>query len=60
MASYSASIAASWAKFYQKNRWLDQDTHIELWSEKGTVRGLLAPVIDKYQIPFRNMHGFTC
>jgi len=24
-----------------------------LWSEKGTVRGLLAPVIKRYQIPFR-------
>jgi hypothetical protein len=44
---------------YRKNRWLDQPFHVELWSEKGTCRGLLAPVIDRYQIPFRVMHGFA-
>ena len=44
---------------YRKNRWLDQDTRVELWSEKGTVRGLLAPIIDRYQIPFRVMHGYS-
>jgi hypothetical protein len=44
---------------YRKNRWLDQDFRVELWSEKGTVRGLLAPVINRYQIPFRVMHGYS-
>ena len=46
-------------KHYRKNRWVDQDTRVELWSEKGTVRGLLAPVISRYQIPFRVMHGYS-
>ena len=44
---------------YRKNRWVDQDTRVELWSEKGTVRGLLDPVIRRYQIPFRVMHGYS-
>jgi hypothetical protein len=44
---------------YRKNRWLDQDFHVELWSEKATVKGLLAPVIRRYQIPFRVMKGFV-
>jgi hypothetical protein len=44
---------------YRKNRWLDQDFHVELWSEKSTVKGLLSPVLDRYQIPFRPMRGFT-
>jgi len=31
----------------------------EVWSEKGTVRGVLAPVLDEYAVGFRVMHGFS-
>ena len=31
---------------------------VEVWSEKGTVRGVLAPVLDEYAVGFRVMHGF--
>jgi hypothetical protein len=44
---------------YRKNLWLAQDTRVELWSEKSTVKGLLAPIIRRYQIPFRIMRGFA-
>ena len=44
--------------WYRKNRWLDQDTHVEVWSEKGTVKGLLGPILYRYQVPFSVMHGF--
>jgi hypothetical protein len=54
MVSYGEVVARS----YRKDRWLDQDWHVELWSEKGTVRGLLGPVINRYQITFRVMHGY--
>jgi hypothetical protein len=30
-----------------------------VWSEKGTVRGVLAPILDRYAVGFRVMHGFT-
>jgi hypothetical protein len=30
-----------------------------VWSEKGTVRGTLAPVLNSYEVPFRVMHGFA-
>jgi len=30
-----------------------------VWSEKGTVRGVLAPVLDRYAVGFRVMHGFS-
>ena len=30
-----------------------------MWSEKGTVRGVLAPILDKYGITFRVFHGFN-
>jgi hypothetical protein len=29
------------------------------WSEKGTVRGVLGPVLDHYAVGFRVMHGFS-
>ena len=29
-----------------------------MWSEKGTVRGVLHPVLDQFGIGFRVMHGF--
>lgn len=43
---------------YRKNRWADQVLHAEIWSEKGTVRGTLAPVLTEYGVTFRVMHGY--
>ncbi|CAG2158618.1 hypothetical protein LMG31506_06437 [Cupriavidus yeoncheonensis] len=43
---------------YRKNYWQDQPYHVEVLSEKGTVRGTLAPVLEEYGVPFRVMHGF--
>jgi len=44
---------------YRRDYWQDQPVHIEVWSEKGTVRGTLAPVLDAYGTTFRVMHGFA-
>lgn len=43
---------------YRRDRWHDQPTRIEVWSEKGTIRGTLAPVLNEYGITFRVMHGY--
>lgn len=43
---------------YRKNYWTEQPEWLEVWSEKGTVRGTLAPVLDKYGVTFRVMHGY--
>lgn len=45
-------------KAYRRDFWADQDHDVEVWSEKGTVRGTLAPVLDEYGVGFRVMHGF--
>lgn len=42
---------------YRRDRWTDQPDWIEVWSEKGTIRGTLAPVLEKYGVTFRVMHG---
>jgi hypothetical protein len=44
---------------YRRDRWENQRFHVELWSEKGTVRGTLAPVLNSYGVPFRVMHGYA-
>jgi len=44
---------------YRRDYWQDQPHRVEVWSEKGTVRGTLAPVLDKYGVTFRVMHGYA-
>jgi hypothetical protein len=46
------------ARSYRRDFWLHQPVRIEVWSEKGTVRGVLQPVLDEYGVGFRVMHGF--
>jgi hypothetical protein len=43
---------------YRRDRWIDQPAWLEVWSEKGTVRGTLAPVLHDFCVTFRVMHGY--
>ena len=43
---------------YRRDYWASQPNWVEVWSEKGTVRGVLRPVLDRYGITFRVMHGY--
>jgi len=43
---------------YRRDWWAAQPVRIEVWSEKGTVRGTLAPVLQQYAVSFRVLHGF--
>jgi hypothetical protein len=43
---------------YCRDYWNQQPVRVEVWSEKGTVRGILRPVLDEYGVGFRVMHGF--
>jgi hypothetical protein len=42
---------------YRRDYWLEQPIRVAVWSEKGTVRGTLAPVLNAYQVPFLATHG---
>jgi hypothetical protein len=44
---------------YRRDFWNLQPARVEVWSEKGTVRGVLDPVLDRYGVGFRVMHGFS-
>jgi hypothetical protein len=43
---------------YRRDHWQDQPLRVECWSEKGTVRGTLAPVLEHYGVTLRVMHGY--
>ena len=51
-------IAAA-VRNYRRDYWQEQPYRIEIWSEKGTVRGTLAPILDEYGVTFRAMHGYS-
>jgi hypothetical protein len=52
------SIIQQAVRQYRRNNWREQPVDIEVWSEKGTVRGVAAPVLEEYGVTFRVMHGF--
>ena len=43
---------------YRRDYWNQQPVNVEVWSEKGTIRGVIQPVLDNYGVGFRVMHGF--
>ncbi len=43
---------------YRKDRWALQPRRVEVWAEKGTIRGTLAPVLDAYAVTLQVMHGY--
>jgi hypothetical protein len=54
-----ADFVRTVSKAYRRDFWNQQPARVEVWSEKGTVRGVLAPVLDEYGVGFRVMHGFS-
>jgi hypothetical protein len=53
------AFAQAAAAQYRLDNWKQQPERCEVWSEKGTVRGVLQPVLDAYGVGFRVMHGFA-
>ena len=57
--SDSDAIIRAAVNGYRRDYWQDQPYRVEVWSEKGTVRGTVAPVLDELGVTFRVMHGFA-
>jgi hypothetical protein len=53
--NFSRSVSSWW----KQDPWEYQDVRVEVWSEKGTVSGILAPVLEEFKVPFRVNIGFT-
>ena len=54
-AEYARCVARS----YRRDFWNQQPLRVMVVSEKGTVRGLLEPVLDHFAVGFQVMHGFS-
>jgi hypothetical protein len=54
-AAYARDVARS----YRRDFWNQQPHRVQVWSEKGTVRGVLDPVLDRYAVGFLAVHGFS-
>jgi hypothetical protein len=54
-----ADYARDVPEMYRRDPWDTQAARVEIWSEKGTIRGVLAPVLREYAVGFRVMHGFN-
>jgi hypothetical protein len=57
--SSTTAIIDAAVRSYRRDNWQDQPHRVEVWSEKGTVRGTLAPVLGRYGVTFRAMHGYS-
>jgi hypothetical protein len=44
---------------YRRDNWADQDNRVQLWAEKGTMRGVVAPILEKWGIDFLVAHGYN-
>lgn len=53
------AIIRAAVRSYRRDYWQDQPNRVEIWSEKGTIRGTLAPVLHEHGVSFRVMHGFA-
>jgi hypothetical protein len=54
-----AEYAECTVRDYRRDFWNQQPHRVMVLSEKGTVRGVLAPVLDLYAVGFLPVHGFT-
>ena len=55
----TSSIIKAAVDGYRRDYWQDQPNRVEIWSEKGTVRGSVSPILEKYGVTFRAMHGYS-
>jgi hypothetical protein len=53
------TLLAAAVRSYRRDRWQHQPHRVEVWSEKGTVRGTLGPLLDAYGVSFQVAHGNT-
>ena len=42
---------------YRKSMWENQENYIEIWSEKDALRGVIAPITHRYDVPLLIVRG---
>jgi hypothetical protein len=46
------------ARMYRRDLWIDQEVHVEVWSEKDAIRGVVYPVTAEFDVPLMISRGF--
>jgi hypothetical protein len=54
-----AAALENTARMYRRALWLDEPIHVEIWSEKDAIRGVLYPVTAEYDVPLLISRGFS-
>ncbi|WP_203048618.1 hypothetical protein [Pimelobacter simplex] len=44
---------------YRRALWANQDTYVEVWSEKEAISSIVTPVTDSYDVPLMVARGFA-
>lgn len=47
------------AQSYRENPWKDQESYIEVWIEKEALAGVIAPVCDRWRVPYFPCRGYV-
>jgi hypothetical protein len=47
------------AMMYRRDLWIDQGVHVEVWTEKDAIRGVISPVTVEYDVPLMISRGFS-
>lgn len=57
-AGVNAALEAA-ALSYRRNLWIDQPVHVELWSEKDAITGVISSIANEYDVPIMVARGFS-
>lgn len=49
---------ANTADLYRRNHWITQFQHVEVWSEKDALSGIIYPICYEYGVPYVASRGF--
>jgi hypothetical protein len=47
------------ARMYRRDLWIDQGVHVEVWTEKDAIRGVVYPITAEYDVPLMIARGFS-
>ena len=59
--TFSSAQAAleNTAQMYRRDLWINQGIHVEVWTEKDAIRGVISPVTAEYDVPLMISRGFS-
>ncbi len=47
------------ARMYRRDLWIDQGRHVEVWTEKDAIHGVISPVTTEYDVPLMISRGYS-